>query len=168
MVERLLLSAPPPPKKKNRGGRPKGGPPGPGRPPGRRQEVSNEQRRAAARTGELPHQFLLRIMRMGPGAKIGNYILQFSDVMEAAKAAAPFYAAKLASIQIKPADKPPINVQLDPGPLAKLEPADLVKMLTAFIQASTAGIIDGDATPVINPDADIEDIDPSLYERTLQ
>lgn len=129
--------------------------------------MTQEARRQAALSGELPHQLLLRIMRMGPGAQYGDYVLTYPDIIEAAKAAAPYYAPRMASIALKPADKPPVNVQLDPTPLAKLEPDDLVKMLTAFIQASTQGIIDGEAT-VINPDADIEDVSPDLYEQTLQ
>jgi hypothetical protein len=129
--------------------------------------MTNEARRAAARLGDLPHQILLKIARMMPGDRYGPYLIEFDDIIEAAKASAQFYAPKFASIQIKSEARPPINVQLDAGPLTKLPPDELVKMLTALIQASTQGIIDGESTPVINPDADIEDIDPSLYEATL-
>jgi hypothetical protein len=162
MVERLLLE-PPPPKRKR--GRPPGGK---GRPFGARNKSSKAERAAAAKTGDLPHQILLKIARMMPGEKYGNYPVDFEDIVIAAKAAAPFYAPRFASITIKPENKPPINVQLDAGPLTKLPPDELVKMLTALIQASTQGIIDGESTPVLNPDADIEDIDPALYEATLQ
>jgi hypothetical protein len=163
MVERLLLE-PPPPKRKR--GRPPGG--NKGRPFGARNKSSKAERQAAAKTGALPHQILLKIARMMPGDKYGEYEVEFEDIIEAAKAAAQFYAPKFASITIQPADRPPVNVQLDPRPLANLAPDDLLKILDALIKASTQGIIDAESTPVINPDADIEDIDPSLYERTLQ
>lgn len=135
----------------------------PGRPPGRRNNISNEQRRQAALTGELPHQFMLRVMRLGPGAKIGDHRLDWEDIQWAAKNAAPYYASRLASIQIKPDGKPPLVVQIDPDKLKDMSPQELSKMLAALMQASSPQTISGE----LAPPKDFEDIDPDLYEATL-
>ena len=64
-------------------------------------------REAAVATGELPHEFLLRVSRGGPitdvVAREGIYEAvertpTFAERVDAAKAAAPFYAPKLASV----------------------------------------------------------------------
>ncbi|HJX17774.1 MAG TPA: hypothetical protein VJ437_06210 [Acidiferrobacterales bacterium] len=57
--------------------------------------MSQVAREKAARTGELPHEFLLQVMR---GHKITGHKPTFSERMDAAKAAAPYYAPRLAAV----------------------------------------------------------------------
>ncbi|MGN6519994.1 MAG: hypothetical protein ACTHK2_11285 [Dokdonella sp.] len=60
--------------------------------------MSKKASEAAAETGELPHMLLLRISR---GERIGAYEPTFPDRVDAAKAAAPYFAPKLASTEFK-------------------------------------------------------------------
>lgn len=71
---------------------------------------SQEAIARAAETGELPHEFLLRIARGEPidqkvkGAN-GEIVMtqitpSFDDRRDAAKAAAPYFAAKLSNIEV--------------------------------------------------------------------
>lgn len=76
---------------------PSGGPrPGSGRKPGGANIMSLKAREEAAKTGELPHMFLLRVTR---GEKINGYEPTFEERIDAAKAAAPFFAPKMAAIE---------------------------------------------------------------------
>src|ERR1700704_5836509 len=72
--------------------------PGAGRPKGAISKMSAASRQAAAATGELPHQFLLRVMR---GEPIEDHTPTFEERLDAAKAAAPYYAPRLATQQVK-------------------------------------------------------------------
>lgn len=77
---------------------PKGGKrPGAGRKPGSANKMSMEARERAAKTGELPHEFLLRVAR---GEEIDGNKPTFADRLDAAKAAAPYYAPKLSSSNV--------------------------------------------------------------------
>lgn len=69
-----------------------------GRPPGSTNKMTNEARAKAQETGELPHEFLLRVMR---GEEIDGSLPEFKDRMAAAVAAAPYYAPKLSSVDHK-------------------------------------------------------------------
>lgn len=69
--------------------------PGAGRKPGALNRVSRKARETAAETGELPHEFLLRVMR---GGEIGGHRPTFAERMDAAKAAAPYYAPRFAVV----------------------------------------------------------------------
>jgi hypothetical protein len=60
--------------------------------------MSQEARVKAQETGELPHEFLLRVMR---GEDIDGNQPEFKDRMAAAVAAAPYYAPKLSSVDHK-------------------------------------------------------------------
>ncbi|WP_139224878.1 hypothetical protein [Dokdonella immobilis] len=60
-------------------------------------KISKRAREAAAKTGELPHEFLLRIAR---GEKIGEHEPTFQERVDAAKAAAPYYAARLGAVDV--------------------------------------------------------------------
>jgi len=67
---------------------------GAGRKPGSVNKITQRAREAAAKTGELPHEFLLRIVR---GEAIDGHAPEFAERMDAAKAAAPYYAPRLAT-----------------------------------------------------------------------
>ena len=71
---------------------------GAGRKPGSVNQMSRNAREAAAKTGELPHMILLRIAR---GEKIDGHTPAFSERMDAAKAAAPYFAPKLAATEVR-------------------------------------------------------------------
>jgi len=71
--------------------------PGAGRKPGSVNVMSRLAREEAAATGELPHFLLLRISR---GERIGDYEPTFADRVDAAKAAAPYFAPKLAATEV--------------------------------------------------------------------
>ena len=77
-----------------RGGRREGA----GRKKGAVSKMTLRAREEAARTGMLPHEFLLNIMRGGEAAKqcLGRDSTN-EERIDAAKAAAPFYAPKLAA-----------------------------------------------------------------------
>jgi hypothetical protein len=70
---------------------------GAGRKPGAVNKITQRAREAAARTGELPHEFLLRISR---GEEIDGHTPEFAERVDAAKAAAPYYAPRLATSQV--------------------------------------------------------------------
>ena len=77
-------------------GRHGGARPGAGRPVGAVQRVSREARQQAAETGILPHEFLLAVTR---GEEIDGYRPSFAERMDAAKAAAGYFAPKLAATE---------------------------------------------------------------------
>lgn len=76
--------------------------PGAGRKKGQRNNMTVQQVEAARSTGELPHEFLLRVAR---GEEINHYdrIIQpdFDTRISCAQAAAPYFAPKLAQIEQK-------------------------------------------------------------------
>lgn len=70
---------------------------GAGRPPGSATRRTREVADRAASSGELPHEFLLRVVR---GEAIDGTVPSFADRLEAAKAAAPYFAPKLAAVDL--------------------------------------------------------------------
>ena len=73
---------------------PRGGSrPGAGRPAGSATRKTREIADRAAAAGELPHEFLLRVMR---GEAVDGTVPTFAELIDAAKAAAPYFAPKLA------------------------------------------------------------------------
>lgn len=71
---------------------------GAGRPVGAIQKWSRKAIIEAAATGELPHQFLLRVSR---GGEVDGREPTFEERLDAAKAAAPYFAPKLAQVEQK-------------------------------------------------------------------
>lgn len=74
-----------------------------GRKPGSINRMTQKAREEAAKTGELPHEFLLRVSR---GEKVGDYEPTFAERIDAAKACAQFFAPKLTAAQVD-TDIPP-------------------------------------------------------------
>ena len=70
---------------------------GAGRKKGTTKAKLNDDRRRATLTGDLPHQFLLRIMR---GECINGHKPDLQLRVDCAKAAAPYYAPKLSAVQV--------------------------------------------------------------------
>jgi len=79
--------------------------PGAGRKVGAIQKVTREARAKAAATGLLPHEFLLAVSR---GEMVDDHKPSFEERLDAAKAAAPYYAPKLSSIEASGPDGGPI------------------------------------------------------------
>ena len=71
--------------------------PGAGRPAGSATRKTREIANRAAASGMLPHEFLLAVVR---GDVIGGVTPTFGDRLEAAKAAAPYFAPKLSSVDV--------------------------------------------------------------------
>jgi len=82
-----------------------------GRPPGAMNRLAKEARDKAAATGVLPHEFLLMIVRGEPIFRIeiepttGKKIhvqeqYDFEARRDAAKAAAPYYAPKISTVEV--------------------------------------------------------------------
>ena len=71
---------------------------GAGRPLGAATRRTREIADRAATAGELPHEFLLRIVR---GEAIDGMVPTFADRLDAAKAAAPYFAPRLAAVDLK-------------------------------------------------------------------
>ncbi len=71
---------------------------GAGRPMGAATQRTREIADKAAASGLLPHEFLLRVVR---GEAIDGTVPSFADRLEAAKAAAPYFAPKLSSVDVK-------------------------------------------------------------------
>lgn len=89
-----------------------------GRPHGATSKLVRQSREIAQMTGLLPHEILLNIARGAPiqvakkdgtgaimwereGVPIFTFIApDFQDIMEAAKAAAPYYAPKISTVEV--------------------------------------------------------------------
>jgi hypothetical protein len=71
----------------------------PGRPKGAINRMTQKAREAAAKSGMLPHEILLAIARgqSVPGVKNPTR----AEIIDAAKAAAPFYAPRLVAVAAK-------------------------------------------------------------------
>ena len=65
--------------------------------PGSVNKMSQFARDEAAKTGELPHEFLLRVSR---GGAVQEYTPSFQERIDAAKAAAPYFAPKLSTTAV--------------------------------------------------------------------
>jgi hypothetical protein len=70
---------------------------GAGRKTGSLNKISQRAREEAEKTGELPHEFLLRVSR---GESIDGHEPGFSERIDAAKAAAPYFAPRLSTTAI--------------------------------------------------------------------
>ena len=80
---------------------------GAGRKKGSITRMSMEAREHAKHTGELPHEFLLRIVR---GEKIGSHRPTFKERVDAAKAAAPYFQPRIAAQEVSfPKEQRPID-----------------------------------------------------------
>lgn len=77
--------------------------PGAGRKPGSTNRMSNRAREAAAKTGEMPHEFLLRVVR---GEDIDGHLPTFAERIDAAKAAAQYFAPRLTAAHVDAAIRP--------------------------------------------------------------
>ena len=96
----------------------------PGRPKGALNKASRETRERAAASGLLPHEFLLAVTR---GEVVDGYVPSFAERMEAAKAAAPFYAPKLSAVEADLNHGGPLQPILNVT-LGKLTDAQLVEV----------------------------------------
>lgn len=84
---------------------------GPGRPPGSLGRFAKAAREAAAATGKLPHEILLDMARGEPISRkvfdegTGTWVVRqeavdMDMVLDAAKAGAPYFAPKIATVEV--------------------------------------------------------------------
>ena len=82
-----------------------------GRPPGALSKLAKENMDKARATGELPHEFLLRVARgeiiyrdfVDPFSGVITQTMEEYDLsvrIDAAKAAAPYYAPKISTVEV--------------------------------------------------------------------
>jgi len=93
--------------------------------------MSRAARERAAATGELPHEFLLRVSR---GEEVDGHKPSFSERVDAAKVAAPYFAPRLASMAVE-RPREPFEVPAFRDP-AELSTPDLLR--SALGQLSTS------------------------------
>lgn len=84
--------------------------PGGGRPKGSLNKMSQELREGARMSGELPHEFLLRVVRgelirqkslNDDGTVKESYLVPTMEMrLEAAKSAAPYFAPKISTVEV--------------------------------------------------------------------
>lgn len=98
--------------------------PGAGRPKGAISRAAKDAIKRAKASGELPHEFLLRVSR---GEKIDGKVSSIQARIDAAKAAAPYFAAKLSVAEYH---------QFDPHDLRNMTDEEL----EAEIKASEASL----------------------------
>ena len=100
----------------------------PKRKPGRPRKTGNSPadiREKAAITGELPHEFLLRVSR---GGVVNGQLITLEMQLDAAKVAAPYFAPRLSSREIKA-----LNINLNALSDAELqELADIRRRLAKY------------------------------------
>ena len=141
-----------------------------GRPPGARNKRTLASIAAAeAETGILPHQLLLVWAQTG---KMDGKALSTEDRMSAARSAAPYYAAKLASITLKD-NRAPVQLVVDPEKLLKMKPSQLAQLENLFAIASGEVPMSGggeDLTKMIAASDKARDVTPqskNLYAESL-
>lgn len=153
-----------------------------GRPKGSPNKISERIRAMAAAEGELPHEFALRIMRLGVGYVLkgphGSHTIDWEDVKWAVHLAAPYFGARLTSIRVSGHDGGPQKIfHIDPAQLAKCTPAEL-EVLEKFFGARVNGnghangnggpaMIEHQPMPAPGEVEDIESEDDDDYERSL-
>ena len=76
---------------------------GAGRKPGSTTKIMREARVKAQASGQLPHEFLLSIVR---GEAVGEKVPSLDQRIDAAKASAPFYAPKMAATEVTVSTNP--------------------------------------------------------------
>ena len=113
---------------------------GAGRPLGSVNRASRLSRERASALGVLPHEFLAQVAR---GETIGDHVPTFAERLDAAKAASPYFAARLAAtriesvatgLQLPSADCPEAS---DDGQLLALILQDIAKDSAAWNRLAT-------------------------------
>lgn len=121
----------------------------PGRKPGTPNRMTREIREAAARSGELPHEFALRVTRSKVGSIISGHKITWDDIKWAAGQCMNYYAPKQTSIKLTGPNNGPVQfVQLDPVMLAHATPEELTALdqLLSRLQSGVA------PQPTVSPD----------------
>lgn len=133
-----------------------------GRKTGTPNRMSKEIREKAAESGELPHEFMLRVMRLGPGGKIkegtpDEYILTWDDIKWAASGCINYYAPKLSSINVGGSKEVIRILHIESHQLQGLTLDELAILEKVFGRLESTQVIEGE----------VIDADPKDYEATL-
>ena len=118
----------------------------------------------AFRSGEMPHVFLLKVSR---GDRIGNEWPTFEQRVDAAKACAPYFAPKIATLSITGEDGGPVQTQqlvLNAETMGKLSDGELEVFRYLFGKLSGQSP-DGDGRAA--PNSLSEEKARKQYTRTL-
>lgn len=107
--------------------------------------------------GELPHEFLLRVMRTKVGGKVDGTIITWDDRVYAAVNCINYFAPKLATVNVQTKNSPVQMMRVDPTRLAGLTVEELVLLEKVFGRWETSG---SDSTDLV--------IDGTAYAETLQ
>lgn len=102
---------------------------GAGRPRGAPNKQTVARQAAARASGLLPHEFLLAVLR---GEVIDGHKPTFAERIDAASKAAPYYAAKLASVEVSGKADAPIEIE-------EVSDAKRARALAAFFAKTRAG-----------------------------
>ena len=152
MVERVRLHDPP---KKKRGGKI----PGSGRKVGTRNKLIKAAVERAKQTGELPHEFLLRVTRCPEGQKVDGHKVTFEERVEAAKAAAPYFAPKLASTTVHDPNSGMKVLNISPRDLLELTDDELEHLQNKLVRLQS-GVAQ-------HSRREAAAVDENIYARTL-
>lgn len=101
---------------------------GAGRKQGSVNRLSQEAIEAATKTGELPHEFLLRVSR---GETIDGENPAFDKRIDAAKAAAPYFAPRLATATVQGPDGNPLRFGVEQTTDQAVIMAEIKELLAA-------------------------------------
>jgi len=134
---------------------------GAGRAPGP-SPAAKKIREKASLGGELPHEFLLRVMRTKVGDEVDGTKIAWDDRLWAAAACINYYAPKLATVNVQSKNEQQVvhMMRVPPTNLAGLSVEELIileKVFDRWEAAANSG--NGDQGMII---------DGTAYEETLQ
>jgi len=114
----------------------------------------------AESSGELPHEFLLRVMRTKVGEEVDGTKITWDDRIYAAVSCINYYAPKLTTVNVQGKNNPaPVRIMnVNPNNLVGLSVEELVILEKVFARWEAGDVTD--LSPSI--------IDGSVYEETLQ
>jgi hypothetical protein len=97
--------------------------------------MSLKAREEAAKSGQLPHEFLLSVAR---GEEVDGYRPTFAERMDAAKVAAPYYAPRLGTLHVEMEQQGPTELAVPDGDLSTMPRPDLYRAVIATLSRRPA------------------------------
>lgn len=107
---------------------------GMGRPKGSKSKTTTKIQEAAARSGLLPHVFMLIVSRAKVGQIVSNHKVTWDDIRWAAEKSVGYFASRHAAIDITNRNGPAHVIQLDPVALSKMTPKEVESLLAKLLQ----------------------------------
>lgn len=134
---------------------------GAGRPLGLPNMKSREIKEIAALSGELPHEFLLRICRSMVGATISGHTIDWEDIFRAALGCVNYYAPKLSAVNVSGKTATSVQVlHIDPTMLqgCTIDELNVLEKVFGRFEAAQSN----------TERTDLSLIDATVYSKTLQ